>query len=301
MAIKVRCRSCRKKILMDEAFAGGHCRCPYCGELNEVPRTSRSPAAVARPDRPDAPGAPAAERPGAAREQIPVARPVKVQGIVALVILALLLLMIGGVVAWAALYLRDEGPPPKPPNVFELPGPRMLQEAIEPPVVYVLHAGGSAGGLFDYGVAVVRHSVCSLSADQKFQLLLVREAGVLRPGEGWLAGGPGGDEIVRKFLADRVAGGAPDLAAAVEQAIDLGPKAVVVVAAEPPTREAQRLEALAGKAAAAGVKLHAVSLGDYPDVNEPMKQLCERAGGTCQACSASRLAGMLRDAPPLPE
>ena len=56
MAIKVRCTGCRKRISVDEAFAGGVCRCPYCGATSSVP----SSAGGGRPGfRPDVPGAPA--------------------------------------------------------------------------------------------------------------------------------------------------------------------------------------------------------------------------------------------------
>ena len=35
--MKIRCTDCSKKISIDDAFAGGVCRCPYCSTLVFVP------------------------------------------------------------------------------------------------------------------------------------------------------------------------------------------------------------------------------------------------------------------------
>ncbi len=37
MAIKIRCADCRKRISVDQGFAGGMCRCPYCKAIVLVP------------------------------------------------------------------------------------------------------------------------------------------------------------------------------------------------------------------------------------------------------------------------
>ena len=53
MAIKIRCTECNKKVSIDEAFAGGMCRCPYCKAIVYV---SEHPgeAGAARPAAPRA-------------------------------------------------------------------------------------------------------------------------------------------------------------------------------------------------------------------------------------------------------
>ena len=58
MALKVRCSECRKKISVDEAFAGSMCRCPYCKSIVMVPTEAAAEAAHApkRSSRPTAPG-----------------------------------------------------------------------------------------------------------------------------------------------------------------------------------------------------------------------------------------------------
>jgi len=59
MAIKIRCVDCKKKISIDEAFAGGVCRCPYCTAIVYVPDESATSKRKRRPEvptrRPEAP------------------------------------------------------------------------------------------------------------------------------------------------------------------------------------------------------------------------------------------------------
>ena len=49
--MRIRCAECQKKISIDDAFAGGVCRCPHCKALVVVPAAE----AVAVSDRPDFP------------------------------------------------------------------------------------------------------------------------------------------------------------------------------------------------------------------------------------------------------
>ncbi len=72
MAVKVRCSECRKKISVDEAFAGSMCRCPYCKAIVMVPAGGESPARESgeggRNVRPDQPGQARPTRPGQRRK-----------------------------------------------------------------------------------------------------------------------------------------------------------------------------------------------------------------------------------------
>ena len=39
--ISVICTQCRARLEMDDAFAGGVCRCQYCGTIQTVPSLSK--------------------------------------------------------------------------------------------------------------------------------------------------------------------------------------------------------------------------------------------------------------------
>ena len=54
MAMKIDCPECNKRILIDEGFAGGVCRCPYCKALAFVPGEMGATSAGKRPDAPTA-------------------------------------------------------------------------------------------------------------------------------------------------------------------------------------------------------------------------------------------------------
>jgi hypothetical protein len=203
MAMKILCTGCKKKISVDEAFAGGACRCPYCKEIVLVPAgEGRAGATAARPVyptlRPDAPpgreesapsrAAPAPASPQAtmadviSHAEVPMARPVRNQGIMALVLLVVFVLAaVGAFYLWKALNApvdedkpdantqvstgqdqKTKHPPagtattnPKPtagPNVTPAPNPTPVPKAVVPnvadepikisPVIYVLDCGG---------------------------------------------------------------------------------------------------------------------------------------------------------------
>ena len=80
MAIKIRCVDCKKKISIDEAFAGGVCRCPYCTAIVYVPDDAGTKKRNRRPEsprrRPESPAVrPAAPEPQAPAVQIETPKP----------------------------------------------------------------------------------------------------------------------------------------------------------------------------------------------------------------------------------
>jgi phage FluMu protein Com len=162
MALRIRCTKCDKKISIDEAFAGGVCRCPYCKAIVPVGGSAEgSPAqarpatpAGARPARPADPNAagqasptPAEgqmlEEPATADEagpasaqepqtpaapvpappgRVPTARPVMLQGLMTIVLLVLILVMIGVTIALVVILGSPSEPTQHQPRVE--PGPQ---------------------------------------------------------------------------------------------------------------------------------------------------------------------------------
>jgi hypothetical protein len=55
MPIGIRCKQCQQKIILDEGFIGGYCRCPHCKSLTLAPPAGLDRGVAARPDRPAAP------------------------------------------------------------------------------------------------------------------------------------------------------------------------------------------------------------------------------------------------------
>ncbi len=298
MAIKVRCKHCRKKISMDEAFAGGVSRCPYCGALNMVPGGEAAGAAD-RPDRPDAPGATTgAEAAAMAHEEIPVARPVLIQGVVALVLIGLLLAAIIGGGVWYVLQVLDRGSvPPEEANPFTEEGVRIVFVELAAPVVYVVDgSSGTGDALLDVARVCLWRSVLSLGEGNPFNALHVEPEGLRKLADRFTAGGPDGYRKAREFLAGQATYGSTDLDAAVGEAIALSPRSVVVLSG----KALKDPGGLAAKAKQAGVAVHCVSLGAYADVTASMKPLSEQTGGQCQAYKDHEVIEWHKRAPPLP-
>ena len=300
MAMKVRCEQCCKKISIDEAFAGGMCRCPYCKAITRAGGGPREARAAARPDRPTSPGEPAvvprerAAEPGA----IPLAKPVLIQGVVALALVGLLVLLGAAAVVFSVVKARQpEATPPAAPaeNPFAKAGPNVAGMEIAPPVVYVVDASSGMDGLYDAAGVIVRHSIRSLKQGEKFNLLLVREEGFERLSAGWVAAGPGREARAGKFVEARVPAGATELDRAVREAILLLPDTVVVIAAKGPTDPKR----LARQAQPVRCAIYCLSLGS-DTVPKTMEKLASATGGKCKALQTDEIAGWVEDLPPLP-
>lgn len=98
--MRIRCRQCRKKISIDDGFAGGLCRCPYCKAIT-MASGAASAGCAERPDRPDSPNEVVASqaRQAESDETVPLAEPVAIQGITRMLLPGLLiLLLVAGVI-----------------------------------------------------------------------------------------------------------------------------------------------------------------------------------------------------------
>lgn len=287
MALKIRCQECQKKISIDEAFAGGVCRCPYCKALTMVPGGAESSAPTARPDRPQAPSATVAA-PAPAPEHVPVARPVLVQGVVAIVGACLLLLMGlavvmvvlvarkmtqgggSGAMTWnEAVAVEDEK------NPFKLPGVQVAGEPLTTPAVFVLDASAAMRDWFDLYRAILRRSVLTFKSEDLFNVYVVREEGVVKMQTSPAPGREEGERKAGNFLREIDPFGATDITSGIEQAFDSGAKTVVIMG----NREAGRVDPLIQKAKARGVRVFVILVGKMATWDEDAKKLCEASGG----------------------
>lgn len=300
MAIKVRCDGCRRKISVDEAFAGGVCRCPYCGATTSVPGPVHGGAARPRPDRPDRPDVPEAPAPSPpAQAPVPMAKPVLIQGIAAIVMALLLVALVVAVgVVIATMTLRGRGdtvdaPPPQEP-IVGVKG-MVAGMPVATPVVFLIDGAG-AGDVADVAGAMARHYVIAADASKRFNLIFIREEGLDVLAETWTLAGSDGDAKVKAFLAERIGGGATALAGAFDKAIALKPASVVLLSAKGPADA----DAVAARLRTAGIKFYGVSLGGYEDAHGPMKALAEQTGGGFREYTLPELQEYITDAPLLP-
>ncbi|MFP4053013.1 MAG: hypothetical protein ACLFV7_04020 [Phycisphaerae bacterium] len=326
MALVTKCKQCGKKISIDEAFAGGMCRCPYCREINPVPGTDEQAAAeTARPEapgkRPEAPTKaksspteiPRRERPDAPQpakdpdaiqgataqtgHEIPTANPVRIQGVVTVILGVLILALLAGAISVAVSMMgsddvADGGGYTGPANPFETTAEATAAGvAVEAPVVYVLDAGSSMADAYDYGTGIVSASARSLE-DEPFNVLITSE-GANAPASADYLSGQEGVTKAREFMAGNFPSGATDLPQAIREAAEMNPETIVLIAA----KYASGLPGLAEELNARDIKLIAVVLTDDDSVLGDYRKLAEATGGEMIRYSISDLDNFLSELP----
>ncbi len=275
MAIKITCGKCSKRISIDEAFAGGVCRCPYCTTINDVPLHPGQGPAVTASKTP---------------KRIPVAKKASLQGLAAVLIFLVLLGIIISVVVTIVVVSRggDSGTP-QPPEVVE--GPQNPFEAcppgfvagtlrIESPVVYCLDGDASMASYFRYAARMTRVSVDALAEGDSAQVLLIGRL----PTESIVIDGGQGAGALEAALAGFQPGTGEDINSVIERAIDMGPATVVIITRRPVDR-------LWGNIAAReGVKLVTVGVAAPAAVEERLRSIATESGGQSRIFSAMDLS-----------
>ena len=308
MAIRIRCTDCRKKISIDEAFVGGVCRCPYCKALVLVSGEGVAAEAGARPERPEAPTAPTPAggetplRAAVEAESIPLADPVRLQGIFTIILIGLMAMMVAAMVMIAYYMLRGPvpvGPAPLPPpplaaNPFAPPpdGGRGLGDVIlAPPVVYCIDAGSSMAEFLDYAVAMTRVSAASLGPEAEINALACVEGGAdPTTWYRWMLPemSPAHErtcDALGEALAEVRPVGATDLTRALAAAIDAGANEIVLLARKPVGDP----RAVTQPAIEREVRIHAIALGADAESVESLSALAEATGGQFRSYSTSQL------------
>lgn len=296
MSIKVRCSRCAKRISIDEAFAGGVCRCPYCTAINNVPgghlAGGRSPSRAATPVRK------AASRVEAAGQQrdadIPVADRVVLQGVAGIVLLvALLALVAGGVFIGVKIVGSEngkphDGRPAAQSNPFVPAGRAMVAGdiAVQTPVVYVLDASRSMQAAYTYAGRMIDASLASLPAGARAGVVVGAEEAATGISGGYVTM-PAGRAAASQFIESvRPAGGA-DIAEALEAALALSPRTIVLLTRQ--YVDDPSLLALADRAKQRGVVIIVIVPGDRADMAEGASNLAKRTGGESRAYSLDQL------------
>jgi phage FluMu protein Com len=316
--MKIRCTECSKKIMIDEAFAGGVCRCPYCKAIVFVPTRDGGRGATARPSspagRPSAPSfraeapSPRPESPmtveaGAAppeqptEEPIPMANRVRVQGIVSIVLLGLVLLMIVGSV-WMSyrLFWKDGAAGPgKDANhhVGALKGTTAASAVAaeewhltpEAPVLYCID-GSMHPRVFDMAASLLLNCVGKMPPGASLNVLVFSEKDEDdRDMGGLIVNSKENQEKVRK-LVQAPPGGAADFARALKKALETKAalKTVVVFSNRDISAVTSQADSLKAKARFTTVALPIQEeIGLQDDTKTSMEDLARKTGGEARS------------------
>lgn len=310
MAMKIRCTECTKKISIDEAFAGGVCRCPYCSALVFV--GGASDAMVGAGVRPSAPTSrpaspmerPAAPTVGAAphdleaharaqgQEDIPTASPVKVQGIVTIVLLGLLLLMVAGVIVTAVTIFRGGGdvyvPPPLEQNPFAAVTSKRVVAGdirVNLPVYYIVDGGGSMGETFFFALEMIQKSLGTLEEGDKFNVIICREDGDKVISAELLAAGEGSPAAVAAVMENLMPSGATDVGKTISATLAKKPGTIVLMA----KKYIEDAEKIGQEVKGKDVVFVTICLDGLDDAAAAMAKMAAAADGQAKAFSLSEL------------
>ena len=290
MAIRVSCNRCTKRISIDEAFAGGVCRCPYCTAINNVPGGHRG-SQVAQKSA-DAVGAKAVTR-ETPPSQIPVADRVVFQGITAMALMAML---VAFVVVAIVLIVKatgggdSNGRPPALSNPF-VPGKgaSIAGVPVRSPVVYVIDSSRSMELAYDYAVQMAGASMQSLPAGAKAAVVVALETGTHSTGS--LVAMPSGRSLVTGVAGEVDPYGNADLGAAMDEAMGMQPATIVLFV----RKYVDDLVGRADRAKQQGVTLVVIVLGGRPDMVDGADALAKRADGRCCSFALEQLARWRRE------
>lgn len=318
MSIRIRCTGCKKKVSVDSAFAGGMCRCPYCKEIVLVPG-ERSTAATraARPVAPGArPDAPTSRIASGGRgvatkvhvpnpEDIPMANPVRMQGIFALILLICLVMMLG-LGAYLAYIIFVKPPDEKPiiggdgyvkVNAFiNTVNPGVAGDIkLQSPIMYVIDYGGKMQFEAPVAEKIVEASVKTMPSDARFNLMRVTEEGPVTLASDYVSGGSDGLAKLSAF-ASSGAGGRSDVSAGVKKALESKPKSLVLLINRAiDSEEAAKLAPIASGQGTSVVVLYIAEGLGASDAKAAMSPLTG-SGGTFRELSNSDLGNELQEA-----
>lgn len=310
--MKIRCAECGRLLTIDEAFAGGVCRCPHCKATVFVPGQSDASEGQVRPEAPRNRGAvpetpeetpPASAPQNDTSRQVARAHPVKFRGILAVFLMVVLLAMLGAGIAVAVSLMKGadgtdadktqiapagSGQPGDALEALRQRGPIVAENIpIVQPVTYCIDGGASMGAMFDVAVMMTKASVATLEKGDRFDVLLCLAAGNRKLGGGIGAGGTEARDAIMRFVKEwqykgQTSRGASDVAAALREAIDGKPGTIVLFVSG---KDVADPDSLARLAEAAGVAIVAIEL----DTDSPARDgLAKLAGASGKAVNMTR-------------
>ncbi len=222
-------------------------------------------------------------------DSIPMANPVRFQGIVTLVAIVSLLVLIPVTVLLAVklwspreedgggVYIAPTRQVHNPFKTYETPS--IARRPLKSPVIYCLDAGGSMrGGYLSWCAEVIRASAASLGAGDTFGVIVARETGNTLVGGTLHGSGAEGAAAALKGVADLRARGMSYPSRAVMEALKHNPQSVVVIVKKPFREMSAEEIGRAAKEAGAEIIVFAI---DPPAVDlENYVALVKAAGGS---------------------
>ncbi len=287
--IILKCSKCREQLEVDDAFAGGVCRCVHCGALSHVPVM---PTRLDRKGRPTAP--PEMARPVIATPQeqerlviAPARQYVAMQKRRGLLAILMMLAALGMAAGFAVLAWRLFGPQPpstsgqagtrEETNLFAATGPNFAGlDLSSGPVAYLIDSGGSMRDCLD-GVARAVDLSARTLGDAKFAVLVWPQEAFMGEPHGSLQAfpdsdlaGPSDHGRLPGWLDGLSAGGRRDPGPAIDAAMARGARTLLLLTAS--DLDADQARSARTRLDGKGVRVLAAAIGssaeDFPELTK---------------------------------
>ena len=241
-----------------------------------------------------------------------MARPVKLQGIVTVVLFGVLLVMIAAGVA-SFVHWRpgaNEIPPEHWEESSSVPqeanplarasqgGPGIADVELVPPVVYCIDAGASMEEVYSFAAMMTRVSIRGLKGDQTFNVMICLAGGAEAGGAGngggaklllkdFSPGGAEGEARIADQLDEVISSGRTNIVRALDSAVGLKPGSIVLFARKPLSNDVVEV---ARKAQTRNVRIVTIALDADDAAAEILAELAKISGGKSRAYSYGRLS-----------
>lgn len=263
--IEITCTSCKRALSIDDAFAGGVCRCQFCGTIQTVP--ARGAAQKSSPgsktktlfenkarsagvgsgsgleDLADIVASSGLSRADLRKAKSPPPPPPKnLTPMLALAGTVIVILLV--VVLVLAFHGGSSTANPAPGTYVQTPENPIAQAPVSQPpsfcgipidqsvVVYVIDNGSSSADVFDSVKTALFHSIDSLGSDRQFQILFWNSDTAAYPGTGTTFAVPDNIAVAKKKLQDVTAYGSTDPVASMTAAFADDPGQIIFITAK---------------------------------------------------------------------
>jgi hypothetical protein len=315
--IEITCTSCKRILKVDDAFAGGVCRCQYCGTIQTVAAKGSAQKAAAGAgkgsktlfeNKPRGAGVGS----GSGLEDLAdvvqsssglsdsglrksPSTPPAVQrqnltpilGLAAAVILVLLAVVL-------VLVFRNPATPapipalPNPPAIDQSPAPGPEKPAAasfcgipidQPVVVYVIDNGASSADVFDTVKSVLFKSIESLGPDRRFQVLFWNPDSDTFPANHTTFAVKANIDVARKKLQDVTAAGATDPLAVLKTAFADDPGQIILVTAKAGDLDDSLVDQVMQLRGNSKAQIDCVAINGVP-ADKVLARIAAKTGGT---------------------
>ena len=316
--ITLTCTQCHATLEMDEAFAGGACRCQHCGTIQTVPSHLKKQAMSGgsagtktlhvQPTRPEvltpssgldeladivaSSGLSSRRLRHAPPETIEVPPPPAKSPVLPLLI-GTAVVLVAGFGIWFALTrssAKTVSTDPAQVTVATVREPAFCGVKLDvPSVVYVIDRGDSTRDMFGFLKEACYRSIESLGSDRKFQVIFWNngsEDGY--PARGIVYATKDNIQACKVSLEEISAFGQTDVTSAMTKAVSSNPSAIVLA-----TGKAWQLDESFSKAVLdirgdKPIKIHAFAIGEGAS-STPLRDIATKTGGEFRAVTPAEL------------